>query len=133
MILRASAAALCLVALPACALSARSPGADNGDVYALAAVDRQPVPRGCEPINDPLAEVEPGAHLNNDPRYGGWVELRYVVRPDGTVDPASVRASGANAKALRASQRVRTCIYEPALVGGEPVAVRMSSKVFVRG
>ena len=60
----------------------------------------------------------------------GWVELAYVVTPEGKVASVSVTAASPagvfDAAAVRALSRVR---YKPALQGGKPVAVSTKLRI----
>jgi hypothetical protein len=131
--LRISAVGLCVLALAGCSLRSRLAQAWQGEIYSMEAVDKQPVARGCNRTTE-VGDVEPGGLLTSDPRYGGWVGLRYVILPNGSVDPGSVKVTSAlGSKGYRASQMARSCIYEPAQLRGQPVAVEAKKRFFIRG
>jgi periplasmic protein TonB len=78
-----------------------------------------------------IAEVKPGYTVNAmRAKIQGSVEMDAVVRPDGSVEPGSVRITrsldstyGLDEQAIRA---VRQWRFRPGTLKGQPVAVRVS-------
>ncbi|MFL5492946.1 MAG: energy transducer TonB [Gemmatimonadales bacterium] len=57
----------------------------------------------------------------------GWVELEYVIDPDGRVEPGSIRVVTATngAFARSAVEAVKQALYEPGIRAGVRVRVRL--------
>lgn len=91
------------------------------DAYELSALEVQPVLLNGDEIS--LALVERYPPELRDQGIGGTVTLRFVIRPDGTVDPASVGVVMASSPAFvePATGVVRQMRFRPGLVGSTPV------------
>ena len=111
-----------IVLLTACA----RPGAglfgnDRSDrVYSLSEVQQRPVLRGCSRYSDPVSPRSVRAS----------VTVRFVVGSDGIVNgsTAVVTSGAGNGEALTdaALSAAASCVFDPALLKGSPVAVRYS-------
>ena len=64
----------------------------------------------------------------------GWVELQYVIDPDGRVEPGSIRVVTATdgAFARSAVEAVKEALYEPGIRAGVRVRVRLKHVVHFR-
>lgn len=110
---------LCTILLGACASTGSS-------AHPLSSVDVEPELRGCGSYSEP-------------PRHGYNVEVQFVLDETGEVEPGTVVArprrslvGEAHAEEMirRAVEDARRCTYTPALVDGEPVAVRMTKRFY---
>ena len=115
--LLAAALALASCAGPGAGLFGKPP-ADR--VYALSEVQQRPVLRGCSRYSDPVS----GRGVR------AAVTVRFVVGRDGLVNQSTTvvtggadQGEGATDAALSAAA---SCVFTPALLKGNPVAVRMS-------
>jgi outer membrane biosynthesis protein TonB len=95
-------------------------GPPTGRVYALSEVQQRPVLRGCARYSDPASPSMVRA----------VVTVRFVVGADGLVNPSSTAVTGGsgNRDALvdEALSAASSCVFTPALLKGNPVAVRVS-------
>jgi TonB family protein len=64
----------------------------------------------------------------------GWVELQYVIDPDGRVEPGSIRVLTATdgAFARSAVEAMKEALYEPGIRAGVRVRVRLKHVVHFR-
>ena len=64
----------------------------------------------------------------------GWVELQYVIDPDGRVEPGSIRVVTATdgAFARSAVEAVKEALYEPGIRAGVRVRVRLKHVLHFR-
>jgi hypothetical protein len=112
----------CTILLGACASTGSS-------AHSLSSLDVEPELRGCGLYSEP-------------PRHGYSVEVQFVVNEIGEVKPGTVvvrprRSAVGEAHAEQMSRQAiedaKRCTYTPALVDGEPVAVRMTKRFYYPG
>lgn len=97
----------------------RAEAQDADRVYTLSEVTTPPKVRS----ENAAASAINRSYPNGLRSVGGRVQLRFVVRPDGKVDPATIEVMAASATQLAeaATEAVREIDFQPAQVNGVPV------------
>lgn len=92
-----------------------------GDPYELSALDEQPTLLNRNEVSIAMADLYPPELRQQG--VGGSVILRFVILPDGSVDPASVGVVSASSPAFvePAAGVVRQMRFRPGMVASTPV------------
>jgi len=99
-----------------------APAAASAQVYQPSDLSEMPKIKSMTQARKMIARSYPRAL--KDAAIGGKVQVRFVVKPDGKVDPASVEVVAASVKALgdAAVKAVTGIKFEPGRKDGAPVA-----------
>ncbi len=111
-----------VAALVACLLAVgadRAEAQDANRVYTLAEVSSPPKLKS----ENAAANAINRSYPNGLRSVGGRVQLRFVVKPDGKVDPATIEVMAASATQLgeAATEAVQQLDFQPAQLNGVPV------------
>ena len=106
--------------LSAC-VSARELGTDGRPVYQVREVETAPELLGCRNY-DPATMV-----ANGRTRFIETVTVSFIVSPDGTVEPHSLRYRGSSSRRPEVESLAMGCVYNPAERRGEAVYVRTTA------
>ena len=111
-----------LPALAAGVLLLATPGPATGQVYQLAELSEAPTLRSPRDAQAAVLRTYPRAL--RDAGIGGKVQVRFVVRADGTVDPSSIEVLAASQEvfAQAAVEALREIRFVPGRRDGQPVA-----------
>jgi TonB family protein len=82
-------------------------------------------------VDSPARLLACGNYQRPRGRVGTSVEVSFVVNSDGTVEQVAPRSSGRDQLFVEEAVELgRQCVFEPARIGDQPVAVRSGTRFY---